>query len=1326
MNRNDNAKSRWTLGRRDFLKAAAAFPAALTSARFSGAAPAIAGSKPGAVAADGQLILPPGVRAVWDLATAHRDSTPTRERICINGLWRWRPAESSAGSVPDSGWGYFKVPGCWPGFTDYMQKESQALHVHPDWKGVRLREVSAAWQQREISIPQEWSGWKIFLSAECVNSLATIYVDGKAAGAIRFPGGEADITEACRPGARHTLSLFVEAAPLQAVLRSYIDTANAREVKGSVARRGLCGDVFLVAAPAGARISDVKIDTSVRKGEIALAVALQGLDAGKRYCLSARITEDAREITQFQGAPFSAGDVHDGRIEWSQKWKPEKLWDIHTPQNQYELQVTLQEDGGATLDAALPIRFGFREFWIEGRDFYLNGSRIFLSCVPIDNAQVSAHMVSYARARETLARLKSFGINAVYTHNYGCQPGDHLGFAEILRAADDEGVLVSFSQPHFSHYDWKSPDADAKNGYARHAEYYVRMAQNHPAVVMYSMSHNATGYNGDMDPDLIDGKRDARDTWALKNCALALRAETIVRLLDPGRIVYHHAGGNIGAMHTINFYPNFVPVQELSDWYGHWAAEGVKPVFMCEYGAPFTWDWAMYRGWYKGERTFGSARVPWEFCLAEWNAQFFGDRAFRISEAEKANLRWEAKKFQAGQTWFRWDYPHQLGSSDFPERDAVWAMYLRDNWRAFRTWGVSANSPWEYSILWRLRPGVDKGRRELPVDWGHLQRPGFSADFEADCYEKIDMAYDRSDWLPGAGAQALIDNNRPLLAYIAGKAERFTSKHHNFLPGETVEKQVVVINNSRQAVTCDCEWSFGPGPSAQGAVKAHLETGEITRLPFRFKLPSEVAAGACELRLKATFSTGEVQQDSALIHVLAPPSALRPSALVALFDTKGETARLLEGLGVAHHKIDAKEDLGAYELLIIGKDALSVDGPAPDLTGVRDGLKVIVFEQTSAALERRLGFRVQEYGLRQVFRRLQGHPALDGLSDENLRDWRGEATILPPRLKLQKHPRYGATVKWCDIPVTRLWRCGNQGSVASVLLEKPACGNFLPLVDGGFSLQYSPLLEYREGKGMALFCQMDVTGRTENDPAAERLVRNLLQYASEWKPAPARKAVYVGEPAGKAHLKQAGFAPTDFDAGSLADGQVLVVGPGGGKQLAAHRAKIGAWLQSGGRLLALGLDAGEANAFLPHKIGSEQREHIAACFEPQAAGSLLAGVGPADVHNRAPRELPLISSGALTLGDGVLARSENDAVVFCQLLPWRFDAKNQGQKRTFRRTSCLVGRLLGNMGAAGATPLLERFGKPVAGEGSDDRRWLQGLYLDEPEEWDDPYRAFRW
>ena len=92
-----------------------------------------------------------------------------------------------------------------------------------------------------------------------------------------------------------------------------------------------------------------------------------------------------------------------------------------------------------------------------------------------------------------------------------------------------------------------------------------------------------------------------------------------------------------------------------------------------------------------------------------------------------------------------------------------------------------------------------------------------------------------------------------------------------------------------------------------------------------------------------------------------------------------------------------------------------------------------------------------------------------------------------------------------------------------MLIEKPSAGDFLPLLDGGFGLQYSPLLEYREGSGMVLFCQLDVTGRTESDPAATRLVRNLLDYVASWKPASQGQLLYVGDPAGKRHLEQAGL-----------------------------------------------------------------------------------------------------------------------------------------------------------------------------------------------------------
>jgi hypothetical protein len=1268
------------------------------------------------------VTLPPGVKAAWDPAKAWRETTPTRERLCLNGLWRWQPAREDAAEVPSSAWGYFKVPGCWPGIQDYMQSDYQSLFSDPSWAKANLGDVQFAWYQRAIAIPRNWAGRRIILDAEYLNSYAAVYIDGRPAGEIRFPAGQADLTAAVRPGSTHVLSLLVAAMPLKAVLESYSDTNTARKRKGRVERRGLCGDVWLASEPAGARIAYAKVDTSLQQRAITFTAGLEGLAAGARYKLRARISDEGRQIAEFTGPEFSSGDLSDGHASFSASWMPPKLWDLNTPQNQYTAEVSLLNADGWAADVAAPVRFGFREFWIQGRDFYLNGTPLHLSLVPLDNAEVGAALATYSAAKESFLRLQSFGINFVYTHNYGCEPGAHLSFDEILRAADDTGMLVALSQPHFSAYDWKSPEAEQTNGYARHAAFYTRVAGSHPSVVAYAMSHNATGYNEDMNPAMIDGLSDDRDQgWAGKNAKLALRCEAIVKRLDPVRIVYHHSSGNLSAMYTLNFYPNFVPIQELDDWFEHWSAAGVKPLVLVEYGAPFAWDWTMYRGWYNGKREFGSAPVPWEYCIAEWNAQFLGDTACKISGREKANLRWEADQFRQGRLWHRWDYPYPVGDARLDELQPVQAAYTTDNWRAFRGWGLSGNSPWEHERFWKLRDGFQPHRQELPVDWNNLQKPGYSPDFIDRTCARFDLAYERSDWVATPTAESLLRNNRPLLGWIAGKPEHFTAKDHVFYPSEAFEKQLIVINNSRAAVTCSVSWSndVARGGSREIAIPA----GGQVRLPAQFSLP----AGDHRISASFQFSTGEIQEDSFSLRVIPRQPPPRMSSKIALFDPPGQTSKWLAALGVHCQSIDAIADLSAFDILLIGKGALTVSGPAPAIERVRDGLKVVVFEQTADALEKRLGFHVEEYGLRQVFPRVPDSPLLAGLDAETLRDWRGSSTLLAPALDCKLSQRYDGApaVTWCGLEVTRLWRRGNWGDAASVLIEKPPRGDFLPILDGGYALQYSPLLEYREGPGMVLFCQMDVTARTENDPAAETLAANILRYAESWHPAPRRGVAYAGGPEGLAWLAASGVPVVPLKNGMPASNEVLVAAPGA----ATEGAAIKNWVEAGGRVLALGLNETEANSFLPAPATMRTNEHIAAYFPPFGADSLLAGVAPADIHNRAPRKMPLLTGGADVFGDGVLGVDGN--VVFCQIPPFQVadvagaltNGVSFNLRRTFERTSFAASRLLGNLGASGSTPLLERFGHAA---NASDARWLEGLYLTRPVEWDDPYRFFGW
>ncbi len=591
--------------------------------------------------------------------------------------------------------------------------------------------------------------------------------------------------------------------------------------------------------------------------------------------------------------------------------------------------------------------------------------------------------------------------------------------------------------------------------------------------------------------------------------------------------------------------------------------------------------------------------------------------------------------------------------------DIVQALYTAFNWRAFRTWGVSAISPWELYRLWRPKANVDRSRRELPTDWDNLQRPGYSPDFIGEQFERVEQAFHWEDLIPTPAGQALLRNNGPLHAYVAGEPEAFTSKAHNFYPGDTVRKQLVIINNSRQEVSFKYRWEVQFPPRAHGQGEASIPTGHQVRIPIEFRLPDDLQPGTCSLHLEAVFSNGEKQTDEFIFHVLDPPRSVQLRRKAAVYDPVSQTAELLRKLGVPYVPLDPTNPIPPdIDVLFVGKMALTLENHLPSLERVRHGLQVVVFEQTSEVLERRLGFRVTEYGLRQSFIRVPDDPILAGLRAEHLADWQGEATLLPPQLQYRLSPRYAGSpvVDWCGIEVPRLWRCGCRGNVASVLPEKPACGNFLPLVDGGFSLQYAPLLVYREGKGRVIFCQLDVTGRTRSDPVAERIVCQLLNSFNELPlPPPRRTILYVGDPWGQRHLEHTGFRCQPFDPEKLSPQVVLVVGESGHENLRMHRDRIYRFLEQGGICLILGLTGNQAAEFLPISVETVEEEFITAVFPPPHGKSAFCGISLADIHNRTACQVPLVTRGATLWAGGLLAEAEVGAgrVVFFQLPPYR-------------------------------------------------------------------------
>jgi len=146
--------------------------------------------------------------------------------------------------------------------------------------------------------------------------------------------------------------------PLKGVMLSYTDSNGAREIKGKVERRGLCGDVFLTSAPAGPRIGNLKVETSVRKSAITVDAAIQGVAVDNRYSVRAEITKDGRGVHEFTSRNLNGSDLEAGRITFSEQWKPDALWDIHTATNQFEINLSLLDAGGRPLDTSFGCRSG--------------------------------------------------------------------------------------------------------------------------------------------------------------------------------------------------------------------------------------------------------------------------------------------------------------------------------------------------------------------------------------------------------------------------------------------------------------------------------------------------------------------------------------------------------------------------------------------------------------------------------------------------------------------------------------------------------------------------------------------------------------------------------------------------------------------------------------------------------------------------------------------------------------------------------------------------------------------------------------------------------
>ena len=1190
--------------------------------------------------------------AAGSIEDAARETTPTRERVCLNGLWEFRPLYDgeTAGPPPPrgSGWGYFKVPGAWPTHDNGMRFHLSAL-VRPR---LNLKTLNSAWYRRTFTVPDSWTGRGIALSAELIQSCAKVFVDGKEAGEIYYPGNTVDLTGKLIPGKTQTLTLLVSARPEKSQV--FMAPGRLISLDENLTNRGITGDLYLESFPREGAFGDVHVITSVEKGEIGFDCGFAGLPAGE-YRMAARVSRSGKVVKEFACAPFRSDGKSGFRHTFGGKWENPELWDIDAPENLYVAELQLFSADGVLLDQFRPQEFGFREFSIRGRDFYLNGRKIHLRML-VSGAPQKACYGSEAWMEKQVETARRFGANFLIGWNYSFTAGIFCYPAGFHEVASRRGMLTSLTLPHVKDFKANLDDPVQAEAYRRQCEHLIRRFQNVPGVVMYVMNHNSMGYPGDQNPLRIGTSYRPEEVLlpsATGYRAQASRAEAIAKQLDATRPVYHHESGNLGDVYTINCYLNWAPRQERSDWLEHWEKNGTMPLMFVEWGLPHIASWSSYRG----PSFIWSGNVLQCIWFNEHNAAMLGEEAYR-ADAAKSELYAHQEKLVKGN---RNSSFSALGSHDLLNRiedvHRVRAFYARRNFRDLRWRGISGLLPWD-QFTFAQWEGRKEGVGENPDRFTNLKRPGLVPDYffdTGDCLHNVFSNYSLT-----TTGRAIVPNFGDCLAWIGGAAGDITENGHNFRPGETVRKTIAVLNDGRREVNVEWRWEVA-ALQRSGSGSLVLDAGERKAVPVEFQIPAGMH-GEAVIEATAIFSGGKEFRDRMAFEVIGK-SPLRMESKVGVFDPEGDAVTLLKNAGVAFRKVVSDADLDGIELLVVGRNALEKN-PLHLSRKLEAGLKLLVLEQPTSVFDR-LGLRSNEQGFREIF----------SLSPEfkDMRDWRGSATQLPAYFPPPPYERSAPRWNWNGFSHTRVWRAGNRGAITEVVVEKPAVGNWLPLLEAGFDLQYAPLLEFSEGRGRILFCQAAVSGRTETEPEAEELFRKALLRLDRARPEEPREVFYAGGKEGAELLRTLGVPFRPF-ATPLPERALLVLGPG------ASVPNLSEAVTRGCHVLALGLNRAELEKVLPGAFDFESGAFDSDFVENLRETPQLAGIGNAELHWRG--KMTFDGFAGNSLGRALAVRTPGKGcLVAVQLPPWKFDAEEFYYRTTRRRSAFLVSRLLANLGA---------------------------------------------
>ena len=533
------------------------------------------------------------VNSSFKLPRLWRESTRFRDKISLNGRWKFLPVKADRGKPPGEGWGTIKVPNCLGVQFDVLDADGRVVHC---WNGLPINggkdDYKRWWFEREFEVPKGWEGRQIVLHVQAV-AYMRVFVNGKLVGEHygALTEYQPDITRFVRLGEPNTLSIFVANS---FAAGKYTPTGKFH------GRAGIWGDVYIEARPF-VHIDNVYILTSVRQravevrvrirndGETPVTVSVANAvyeDVERRMEWKNIFSEEVRNMEPSQKKrlwkrlnellwqdkerwglggrllpPSSKGPcvkrldsdkvvIAPGKehtFVLSKSWRKPKLWSPEHP-HLYWLHTALVVDGNMVDEKWT--RFGFREVRAENGKIYLNGKVIHLrgesAPTPVWGARGG---LCAPTTRVLLQAIKDASLNAVRFHGgnpseIGLDIADEIGLLFI----DESGVC--FERPT-DEAGWQVVESEFKA--------WIERDRNHPSVIIWSASNE------------------------IRHRPSCRRLSSIIRRHDATRLVENEwIGGGIGLSQIEGDHIDCAHYPRKAEWGHHATRKTSKPILVGE------------------------------------------------------------------------------------------------------------------------------------------------------------------------------------------------------------------------------------------------------------------------------------------------------------------------------------------------------------------------------------------------------------------------------------------------------------------------------------------------------------------------------------------------------------------------------------------------------------------------------------------------------------------------------------------------------------------------------------------------------------------------